>query len=93
MHTMHKTPNIAENLKQPTLKSGEGGGWGSGKGWNCTYGGYWYLEELFFFFDGSVSPILQLVVAKLSSFHVPRLRNERPLEVKEIRLSSAGTRP
>ena len=46
-------------LKQSTLKGGEGRG--SGKGLNSRYGGHWKLEKVFF--NESVSTILQLVVA------------------------------
>ena len=45
-------------LKQSTLKGGEGRG--SGKGLNSRYAEYWKLEKVFF--DESVSTILQLVV-------------------------------
>ena len=45
-------------LKQSTLKGGEGRG--SGKGLNSTYAEYWKLEKVFF--NESVSTILQLVV-------------------------------
>ena len=38
---------------------------GSGKGLNSRYDGYWKLEKVFF--NGSVSKILQLVVAILHS--------------------------
>ena len=46
-------------LKQSTLKGGEGRG--SWKGLNSRYGGHWKLEKVFF--NESVSTILQLVVA------------------------------
>ena len=46
-------------LKQSTLKGGEGRG--SAKGLNSRYGGHWKLEKVFF--NESVSTILQLVVA------------------------------
>ena len=46
-------------LKQSTLKGGEGRG--SGKGLNSRYAEYWKLEKVFF--NESVSTILQLVVA------------------------------
>ena len=46
-------------LKQSTLKGGEGRG--SGKGLNSRYGGHWELEKVLF--NESVSTILQLVVA------------------------------
>ena len=52
-----------QKKKQSTLKGGEGRG--SGKGLNSRYGGYWKLEKVFFFY-GSVSKILQLVVALVS---------------------------
>ena len=45
-------------LKQSTLKGGEGRG--SGKGLNSRYAEYWKLEKVFF--NESVSTILQLVV-------------------------------
>ena len=45
-------------LKQSTLKGGEGRG--SGKGSNSRYGGHWRLEKVFF--NESVSTILQLDV-------------------------------
>ena len=40
---------------------------GSGKGSNSRYGGYWKQEKVFFFFNGGVSAILQLVVATTNS--------------------------
>ena len=51
--------NKCWELKQSTLKGGEGRG--SGKGLNSRYAEYWKLEKVFF--NESVSTILQLVVA------------------------------
>ena len=50
-------------LKQSTLKGGEGRG--SGKGLNSRHSGHWKLEKVFF--NESVSTILQLVVASAAS--------------------------
>ena len=52
-------------LKQSTLKGGEGRE--SGNGLNSRYGGHWELEKVFF--NESVSTILQLVVVKSDAFN------------------------
>ena len=56
-HVASETKKCWE-LKQSTLKGGEGKG--SGKGLNSRYAEYWKLEKVFF--NKSVSTILQLVV-------------------------------
>ena len=62
-------------LKQSTLKGGEGRG--SGKGLNSRYAEYWKLEKVFF--NESVSTILQLVAAPKESFLHPHLYREKCL--------------
>ena len=61
-------------LKQSTLKGGEGRG--SGKGLNSRYAEYWKLEKVFF--NERVSTILQLVVATL-------IRGEGGYDVRDNR--------